>query len=154
MDLRLMMVDEHPAVRESLQFLFSTAKFTQVREVVSHQEALDAARDQEVDLVLLDVALRHQAGLQTLRQIKAAAPSLPVLVHTFDDNPSLLSRCFHLGACGYLLKGLDKNELLDAVRRAAQGERLWAAEQLKRIRQTSFSSGPVQRADERSLQHA
>ena len=154
MDLRLLIVDEHPTVRESLRFLFSTAKFTQIREAVSHQEALDAARDQAVDLVLLDVALRHQAGPQTLRQIKMAAPSLPVLIHTFDDNASVLTRCFRLGACGYLVKGLDKNELLDSVRRAAQGERLWTPEQLKRIRQTSFSSGSVQRADARSLQQA
>ena len=136
MDVRLIILDEHPTVQESLRFLFSRAGMEQIQEATSLQEIVDAIRHQTVDLVLLDVAMQGGHGLEILRQIKSASRSLPVLVHSLRDTDRLLTQCFEAGACGYIVKGRDKNQLLDAIRRAAGGETVWTQSQTARIRES------------------
>lgn len=119
MEIRILIVDDHPTVRESLRYVFAAAGIGRLREATTWQEAIDAAREGDVDLVALDVALRAGNGLDILRDIKCLDASVPVLVHSYHDHPRLLSHCFHLGAAGYVVKGNDKNELIRAVRQTA-----------------------------------
>lgn len=134
-DVRILIVDDHPTVRESLRFVFTAAGIEQIMEATTCQQAIDAVREGDVDLVLLDVALRDKNGLNALRDIKSLDASVAVLVHSYHDNPRLLSCCFHLGAAGYVVKGNDKNDLICAVRQAVVGDSVWTAEQLAQIRE-------------------
>lgn len=136
MDVRILIVDDHPTVRESLRFVFAAAGIEQIMEANTCQDAIDAVRDYRVDLVLLDVALPDGSGLDALRKIRAFNASVSVLVHSYHDNPRLLSRSFRAGAAGYLVKGEDKNALLYAVGQAAAGNSVWTAEQMDQIRTT------------------
>jgi DNA-binding NarL/FixJ family response regulator len=150
MEIRILIVDDHPTVRESLRYVFAAAGIGRLREATTWQEAIDAAREGDVDLVALDVALRAGNGLDILRDIKCLDASVPVLVHSYHDHPRLLSHCFHLGAAGYVVKGNDKNELIRAVRQTAVGDHVWTAEQCARIRQWDAECGDS-RSGERSV---
>lgn len=134
------MVDDHATVREALRFVFAAARTQHVVEATSSAEAITIVRHEQLDLVLLDVVLRDGKGLWTLAEIKDISPKLPVLIHSFDDNPRLMSSCFHLGAAGYVIKGLDKNLLIRAVRRTARGERIWTSAEMALIRQADADS--------------
>ncbi len=135
MEVRILIVDDHPTVRESLRFVFAAAAIEQIMEATTCGEALDTLRNRRVDVVLLDIMLRHENGLDALQQIKAIDPDAAVLVHSYSDNPRLLSRSFHGGAAGYVVKGEDKNALIQAVRNAAAGGSVWTAEQRILIRE-------------------
>lgn len=134
MDVRILIVDDHPTVRESLRFVFAAAGIEQIMEVTTYRDTIEAVRQRPLDLVLLDVALSDGSGLEVLRDIKAFDAALPVLVHSYHDKPRLLSQSFHAGAAGYVVKGYDKNALLHAVRQAAAGGNVWTAEQMDQVR--------------------
>jgi DNA-binding NarL/FixJ family response regulator len=146
MNHRILVVDDHPTVRESLQFVFAAAGMLPIVEATHCEEALHALRNQAIDVILLDVALHGQNGLDALREIKDFDASIPVLVHCHRDHPSLLWRSFHMGAAGYLVKGLDKNELLHAVRQAAVGAHVWTSEQLQEIGKVNEEYGEFEAA--------
>lgn len=135
MDVRILIVDDHAAVREALRFVFAALGLERIMEASSCGEAFDTMRDSRVDVVLLDIALGEENGLDALREMKAIAPDAAVLVHSYSDNSRLLSQSFHEGAVGYVVKGEDKNALIHAVRNAAAGDRVWTVAQLDRIRE-------------------
>jgi len=137
MDVRVLIVDDHPPMCEALRFVFAAAGIQRCDEATTCQEAIRALRHGNFDVVLLDVSLRDGNGLDALQQIKATDASLPVLVHSYHDNPRLISRSFQLGASGYVLKGLDKNLLIQAVRQAAMGASVWTAEQMSLVREVA-----------------
>jgi DNA-binding NarL/FixJ family response regulator len=83
--------------------------------------------------VLLDVRLPDGDGLAALARIKAERPTLPVLIYSGYDNPAFAARAVALGAAGYLLKGVPKDELVEAIRRAASGDSLWTRDELRRV---------------------
>jgi DNA-binding NarL/FixJ family response regulator len=140
MDVRILVVDHHPTVRESLRFVFAAAGFERLMEAAEWGDALDALRNSRVDVVLIDVQICEQNGLDGLRKIRDVAPAAAVLVHTYCDDPRLLAQSFHGGAAGFVVKGEDKNALLRAVRHAAARDSVWTAEQIERIRQWDAES--------------
>lgn len=140
MDVRILIVDDHPTVRESLRFVFAAAGIEQIMEATTCPDAVDAVRKLPIDLVLLDVALSDGNGLDALREIKAIDTATAVLVHSYHDSPRLLSQSFHAGAAGYLVKGHDKNALLHAVQQAAAGGSVWTAKQMDQIREAASNA--------------
>jgi len=85
-------------------------------------EALRRAEDLAPALVLLDMELPDMGGLEVLASLKAQAPRLPVLVVSMHDDPALVRRAIEGGAAGYVLKGINRRELLAAVRAVRDGE--------------------------------
>lgn len=144
MDVRILIVDDHPGVRESLQFVFAASGMRQIMEATTCEEAIEIIQNRRSDVVLLDVSLPGESGLDAMRKLIAIEPSLPVLVHSYHDSPRVLSHSFYQGAAGYLVKGFDKNYLIDAVRRVAAGDRLWTAEQMLQIRQADTECLEIQ----------
>ena len=125
--------DDHHTVRESLRYVFAAARFGQIVEASTREEAAAAVRERHVDVVLLDLALGDGDGPVALCEIRAIDAAVPVLVHSYY-KPRMLSQCFHAGAAGYVVKGRDKNALLQAVRQAVHTGSVWTAQQLEQIR--------------------
>lgn len=134
--LRVLIVDDSVVVLEALKFVFSRRGIDHVVDVATREAALWAVRRQSFDVVLLDIVLADSDGLDLLEEIKAISPSLPVLMHSYHDGPHFFAHSFSRGASGYLVKGIDINILLDAVRRAARGEQVWSDEQMRWIGRT------------------
>lgn len=120
--IRLLICDDHLVVRQGLkQILADTPDIEVVAEASSGCEALRLARQGGIDAVLLDIAMPHRDGLDTLKQFRSELPRLPVLMLSTYPDKQYAVRCLKLGASGYLNKSADTDQLLEAIRKAANG---------------------------------
>ena len=120
--IRLLVVDDHPMVREGLRSMLSGEEIEIVGEASTGAEAVRVAADLSPEVVLLDLEMPDMDGLTVLRQLKEIAPALPILVVTMHDDPALVRRAVQGGAAGYVLKGIGRAELLASVRAVRNGE--------------------------------
>jgi DNA-binding NarL/FixJ family response regulator len=120
--IRVLIVDDHPMVREGLRSMLSDDALEVAGEAGSAREAIRLMSDVRPDLVLLDVELPDMDGLAVLRRIKEMSPRVPVLIVSMHDEPSRVREAVAAGAAGYVLKGIGRRELLAAVRAVSNGE--------------------------------
>jgi DNA-binding NarL/FixJ family response regulator len=133
MTIRVLIADDHQVVRSGLKSMFADTEIEVAAEVATGKEALEAATDGQLNLVLLDVRMPDGDGLNVLGRLKLDHPDLAVLMLSTYDNPTYVARAVALGAAGYVLKDAPRDVLLDAVRRAAAGENIWTREELRRV---------------------
>ncbi len=123
--VRVLVVDDHPVVREGLRaFLASRDGITVVGEAGDGEEAVTRARTTKPDVVLLDLVMPGGGGVAAIRALRAVDPRLKVLVLTSFAGDDQVLPAVRAGAVGYLLKDVEPAELERAVRAAARGESL------------------------------
>lgn len=112
-----MIVDDHPVVREGLAAILATKEeFDVIGEASNGVEAVRLAAQLEPDVVLLDLEMPEMDGVEALRQMRAAAAKLRAIVFTAYDTDERILAAVRAGAQGYLLKGIPREELFDAIR--------------------------------------
>jgi DNA-binding NarL/FixJ family response regulator len=120
--IRVLVCDDHVIVRQGIrQILADAADIELAAEAASGPEALARVRGGGIDVVLMDIAMPQRDGLDILRQIKAEAPRLPVLMLSTYPDRQYAVRCLKLGAAGYLNKSADAEQMIDAIRKVASG---------------------------------
>lgn len=121
--IRILVVDDHPVVRDGLRGVISGAADMEVVGEAGHgAEALARLAGTAVDLVLMDLRMPTMGGVEAIRELRRDAPSVRVLVlTTFDADRDVLP-AIEAGATGYLLKDTPREELLRAIRAAHRGE--------------------------------
>jgi|SRR5690242_10308000 two-component system, NarL family, response regulator DevR len=119
--IRVVIVDDHPMVREGLRRMLDDAGIDVVGEAGTAVDALRVVRQLTPDVVLLDVELSDGDGLTALPELRRAAPQASVLIVTMHSERALLQRAIEAGAAGYVLKGVGRRELLSAVRAVRAG---------------------------------
>ncbi len=119
--MRALLVDDHPVVREGLRSMLTCDEVTVVAEAGTGGDALRLAAEAKPDVVLLDMQLPDMEGLAVLRGLKRSEGGAAVLVLSMHDDPALVRRALDGGASGYLLKGVTRRDLLDAMRAACDG---------------------------------
>jgi DNA-binding NarL/FixJ family response regulator len=120
---RLLVADDHTVAREGVRaMLASESSLEVVGEAQNGREALDLCRLLQPDLVLMDVRMPELDGLEATREIKAKHPDTNVLVLTTYEDLDYLFEAVKAGAVGYVIKDATKRELVDAVRRALDGQ--------------------------------
>jgi DNA-binding NarL/FixJ family response regulator len=120
--VRVLIVDDHPMVREGLRSMLDAEGVEVVGEAGTAADAVRMSENVNPDVVLLDVGLPDADGLAALAGIRAGAPKASILVVTMHDEPRLVRRAIEGGAAGYVLKGVGRRELLAAVRAVRDGE--------------------------------
>lgn len=124
--LRILVADDHRLFRDGVRALLgSLPGFEVVAEASSGEEAIEAARRAEPDVVLMDVQMPGLNGLDATRRILAERPSTGVVVVTMYEDDELVFAALRAGARGYVLKGAGQEQLLRAVRAVARGEALY-----------------------------
>jgi DNA-binding NarL/FixJ family response regulator len=131
--LRLLIVDDHPMVREGLRSMLAGQTIELVGEAGTGGEAVQAVQELGPDLVLLDVELPDLDGVAVLQRIKEVAPRSAVLVVSMHDDPRVVRRMVEAGAAGYVLKGASRRELLAAVQAVRDGESVLAPSLLRAL---------------------
>ncbi|KAB8193552.1 response regulator [Nonomuraea phyllanthi] len=122
MPIRLIIVDDHPIVRDGLRGIFTDDEFEVVGEAGDGLEALAVVGRTRPDVVLTDLRMPRMAGAELIRRLREQAPGVRVLVLTTFDNDADVLPAIEEGATGYLLKDTPRVELRRAVRAAARGE--------------------------------
>lgn len=122
--IRVAICDDHHIVRAGFKLIFSgSEEFTVVAEAGTGREALDIARRDICDVLLLDIAMPDQSGIDTLRTIRQGQPDLPVVILSGYPAQQYALNLFKMGASGYLNKECEGEELMLAVRTVFQGRR-------------------------------
>ncbi|HKQ61489.1 MAG TPA: response regulator transcription factor [Candidatus Polarisedimenticolaceae bacterium] len=119
--MRVLIVDDHPMVREGVRSMLEPAGVQIAGEAGTGEDALRMAAALEPDVVLLDLELPDLDGLAVLRRLKAFERPMAVLVVTMHDDPALVRRAVEGGAAGYVLKGVGRGELLSALEAVRHG---------------------------------
>jgi two-component system, NarL family, invasion response regulator UvrY len=120
--IRVLICDDHLIVRQGIkQVLADASDIEPVAEVSNGPDALARVREGGIDVVLLDIAMPQRDGLDILRQLKAEAPKLPVLMLSTYPDRQYAVRSLKMGAAGYLNKSADAEQMIEAVRKVARG---------------------------------
>jgi len=122
MTIRLMIADDHAMVRRGLQvFLATQPDIALVGEAANGQETLDRAAELRPDVVLMDLNMPVLNGIETTARLVQVQPEIKIIVLTsFADQDHVLP-AIQAGAKGYLLKDIEPDMLIEAVRRVHQG---------------------------------
>lgn len=120
--IRVAIADDHAMVREGLRSLLRAGEFEVVGEASTGREAVELVLKERPQVVLMDVRMPDMDGLAALSRIKEETPSSAVLMVTTYEDASYLVRAIAAGAAGYLLKGVGREELVEALRAVASGE--------------------------------
>ncbi|GAA0405803.1 DNA-binding response regulator [Acrocarpospora corrugata] len=123
MPIRMIIVDDHPVVRDGLRGIFTNDDaFEVVGEAADGPEALAVALRTNPDVVLMDLRMPKMSGAEVIRRLREQTPGIHILVlTTYDDDVDVLP-AIEQGATGYLLKDTPRADLRRAVQAAARGE--------------------------------
>ena len=121
--IRVLLADDHGVIRDGLGRLISALEDVELAGVAADgAEAVRRCAELEPDVVLMDLDMPVLDGIEATKQIVAAHPDVAVLVLTsFSDRPRIMG-ALEAGACGYLLKDVDADEVAEGIRAAARGE--------------------------------
>ena len=120
--LRVLIADDHAIVRKGLrEILREASELTTVGEASNGDEALARVSSEPWDVVVLDITMPGQNGLEVLKQLKRSHPQLPVLMLSMHSGYHYVMGSLKAGASGYLNKETAPEELVAAIRKAIDG---------------------------------
>ena len=132
---RVLVVDDHEVFSEALEaFLGRQPDIRMVGSARDADEAMALVREEEPNVVLMDLNMPGTDGIEATRRIRSAAPDVKVVLLTGVERPDAIARALSAGARGYVPKARAVDEVMDAVRRVAAGELVVPAADLGQLR--------------------
>ncbi|MDM5181364.1 response regulator [Massilia sp. DJPM01] len=121
--IRVLLVDDHSLFRSGIRSLLQRhTEFAVVGEAADGVEGIKRARQLQPDVVLLDLNMPGISGVETLQLMRQDCPHAAIIMLTVSEESHDLATALRAGASGYLIKNIDTDYLLRAIRRAAAGE--------------------------------
>jgi DNA-binding NarL/FixJ family response regulator len=140
--LRVVVVDDHPLFRDGLAMLLgSVPGLAVIGTAADGAAAVELAREEQPDVVVMDVQMPVLDGIEATRRITSDSPSTGVVVLTMSEDDSTVFAAVRAGARGYLLKGADQEEVLRAITTVASGSAVFGPALARRIAEF-FAAGP------------
>lgn len=122
--IRVALVDDHHLIREGLRLVLQGEDgFEIVGEASDHASAIELTATQRPDVLVLDLTFPEGDAMPLLRALRAREPNLRVVVLTMHSDPETVRQALAAGAAGYMVKGAQSRELVEAIRAVARGER-------------------------------
>jgi two-component system response regulator NreC len=122
--IRIVVVDDHAVVRSGIALLLNAEKDMEVvGDAGNTRDAVFEVRAHKPDIVLLDVVMPEESGIDALPKLLREAPDAHILMLSMQDDPSYVREAFAAGASGYVLKEAVDAEVVAAVREVAAGHR-------------------------------
>ncbi|NLZ92835.1 MAG: response regulator transcription factor [Firmicutes bacterium] len=121
--INILLVDDHPIVRKGLRMLIDTQiNMKVIGEAGSVDEAFTIAREKLPELIILDLTLPGQNGIELLKKIREQFPQVKILILTIHDDEDYIRKALTAGANGYLLKKAADDELIMGIKAVMRGE--------------------------------
>jgi DNA-binding NarL/FixJ family response regulator len=122
--IKILIADDHAIVREGLKRIVAeTADMVVADEATSGQEVLEKVRNNEYNVVILDISMPGRGGVDILKQLKSQRPHLPILILSMHPEEQYAVRVLKAGAAGYLTKESAPDELITAIKRVSTGRK-------------------------------
>lgn len=125
--VRIIIIDDHPLVREGIRQALSTPGFEVVADVGNAEDGLARARELQPDVVVMDISLPGMTGIEAAERLRDALPQTRVLMLSVHDHPEYVLESVRAGAQGYLRKDTLPAELRAAVRAVFEGRTTFGA---------------------------
>jgi DNA-binding NarL/FixJ family response regulator len=133
MSIRLMIADDHPAIRAGVISLIQGTEIELICQAETCEETIQFALTCQPDVVLLDIRLAGSDGMSALEQIKRKNPNIAVLIFSSADEVKEMAHARKLGAEGFVPKGATRDELLQSIRQVAMGRSVWTPRQIRQV---------------------
>jgi len=153
--VKILICDDHAIVREGLKQIINDASDLEVTaEADSGGSAIRQVEDDKFDVVVLDISLPDQSGLDVLKQLKQIQPNLPVLMLSIHPEEFYATRVLRANASGYLTKRSAPSELVTAIRTVAQGRKYITASLAEKLADSfdGVNQPPHQKLSDREYQ--
>ena len=154
--IKVGIVDDHAIVRAGLrQFFSEQVDLRVVGEAASGREAIDLVRQEELDVLVMDLSMPEQSGMDALGMIRAKAPDLGVLILSGYPEEHYATNLIRQGASGFLNTECEPDEIVTAIRTIATGKRYISASVADLLAQQLGKSGdglPHEQLSEREFQ--
>ena len=132
--IRLLIADDHQLFRQGLKRLLSDyVEMIGVDEAADVGEVMLAVRNQEIDVVILDLTMPGRDGVEMIAHVKAQKPLVKVLVLTMCGDESVVLRAVQAGANGYMTKENAAEDIVRAIRRVASGGKFVGSDMAERV---------------------
>jgi DNA-binding NarL/FixJ family response regulator len=136
----ILLVDDHAVVRAGYKrYLELDAQLRVEAEAQNGEEAYAILAHVQIDVVVMDLSMPGQGGLESLRRIRARYPHPCILIFTMHDNPALATQALRAGASGYLTKSTSPDKIVEAIHQVMRGERP-VSEEVARLMEKEASS--------------
>jgi|SRR6267143_1031551 len=121
MTIRVLLADDHPAVRDALRTLLTGEGFEIAAEAADGRDAVRLAASVGPDVAVLDLSMPRLTGLDAARELQGQSQAIRIILLTRHEEPQYVTAAFGVGVHGYVLKRRAASDLVEAIRRVAAG---------------------------------
>ncbi len=147
--IKVAIVEDNPAAREGLEMLLGNAEgFCCLWAVASAEEALRRAAIEPPEVVLMDINLPGQSGIDCVWRLRQRLPQTQVIMLTIEENGRRVFESLEAGACGYLVKDLAPAQILEAIREVQRGGAPMSSQIARLLVQSFHRRGLASRAED------
>lgn len=142
--IRIIIADDHRIVLDGLKALFDDVQDMEcIATAPDGKRALDLCINMEPDIVLMDIDMPEMNGIEATRAVKKEKPNVKVITLTQHSEKGMIQRLMECGSDGYLLKNIDQEELVMAIRKVLDGQKYFSSE----VAASLLDSSPTQSAE-------
>jgi two-component system, NarL family, response regulator DegU len=121
--MKVLIVDDHPVTRQGLRSALASSKEVEVvGEASNGDEAIEAVKKLQPEIVFMDVRMPGMSGIEATKEIREAVPDTKVILFTVEESRAAIADAIRAGVSGYLLKDVSAGELIQAAKLALEGK--------------------------------
>lgn len=154
--INVMLVDDHGLVRNGIKRILDDVDgIAVVAEAENGEQAIRKVRQQQPDVILMDISMPGIGGLEATRKIAQSRPGIKIIVVSIHDDDPFPARLLEAGAVGYLTKGCDVREIINAIRSVHTGKQYITPVIAQKLALSFINNGeksPIDRLTQRETQ--
>lgn len=140
--IKILLVDDHYIVRDGIRMLLEDEiGFEIVEEAENGTKAIEACKNEDIDLAIIDINMPEMNGIEATEVIKEEYPDIKVLALTMMDEDEHIRKMIEAGASGYILKSSDREELIEAITTILDGRHYFSDDTTQRVMMDLVQSG-------------
>lgn len=128
MNVNILLVDDHPMIRHGIKALLNDVDIKVTGEASNGKEAIDAYKDGNYDLIVMDIKMPEMDGVEATKELKKIDSDVKILALSMYDEHRFITKMLQAGAKGYILKNTGKEELVNAITKIISGENYFSTE--------------------------